>query len=175
MTRRVEPQVPERQRAVGGRLAARAAQQRAQAGLELVDVERLDQIVVGAGVEPVDPVAHGVAGGQHQHRDAVALAPQQPAHLETVDVGQTDVEHDRVREAAVDLGQRLGPALGQLHLVTGERQRTAEHVTQGTIVVDHQQSHGLIFVARGRSRERFILRSYPSARSARAGPRPGSR
>src|SRR3954454_17440145 len=38
----------------------------------LAHVERLAQVVVGAGVEPVDAVGDGVAGGEHQDRLAVA-------------------------------------------------------------------------------------------------------
>ena len=46
---------------------ARAAQQRAQARQQLVERERLHEVVVGAGVEPGDAVAHLVAGGEHEH------------------------------------------------------------------------------------------------------------
>ena len=45
------------------------ALQGAQAGQQLGELERLHQVVVGPGVEPLDPVGGGVAGRQHQHRD----------------------------------------------------------------------------------------------------------
>jgi hypothetical protein len=133
----VDPQLTEPEAAIGRRLPAGAAEQRAQPRLELVHVERLDQVVVGPGIQSVDPVRHGVASGQHQHRDPVALAPKQPAHLEPVDVGQPDVEDDRVGHGAAHRGECVGAGLGQPHLVTGQREGAAQDVAQTPIVVDH--------------------------------------
>ena len=116
-------------------------QQRPQPRLELVDVKRLDQIVVGAGVQAVDPVRHRVARGQHQHRHAVPLPTQQAAHLQPVDIWQPDVEHDRIRDAGRDPGQCAGTVVGQAHLVTGQRQCAAQDVAQGTVIVDDEQAH----------------------------------
>jgi hypothetical protein len=45
-----------------------AARERAEAGEELCERERLRQVVVGAGVETLDPVLDRVAGSQHEHR-----------------------------------------------------------------------------------------------------------
>jgi GrpB-like predicted nucleotidyltransferase (UPF0157 family) len=56
------------------RLAAGAAQQRAQPGIQFAEVEGLDQVVVGAGVEALDAVLHGVARGEDQHRQARLFA-----------------------------------------------------------------------------------------------------
>ena len=93
----VEPQLGERQLAVV--LDADATQEGAQAGLQLADVERLDEVVVGARVEAVDAVADGVAGGQDQDRHAVAGVAHAAADLEAVDAGEADVEHDAVGRA----------------------------------------------------------------------------
>ena len=65
---------------------ARAAQQRAQTRLELAQRERLDQVVVGADVESLDPVVDRVARGQHQDRGPVARLAHPPAHLEPVEL-----------------------------------------------------------------------------------------
>ena len=48
------------------------AQQGAQPGEQLLQGEGLGQVVVGAGVEALHPVADRVAGGQHQDRYVVA-------------------------------------------------------------------------------------------------------
>ena len=61
-----------------------APQQGAHPGEELVERERLDEVVVGAGVEPGDAVGDLVASGQHQHRRVIAAVAQDPAHREPV-------------------------------------------------------------------------------------------
>ena len=92
--RAVEREVGEAQlRRVAG---LQPAQQRPQPRLQLGERERLHQVVVGAGVEAVDPVGDRVARGQHQHRGAIAGGSHPPADLEPVDPGHRDVEHGRV-------------------------------------------------------------------------------
>ena len=68
-------------------------------------------------------------------------ATQPPADLDAVDVGHADVEHDRVGDGGRDLRERLLAALGHLHLVAGQRQRAAQGVAHGAIVVDDEDSH----------------------------------
>ena len=77
----------------GGRGAVGAAEHRLHAGDELGRRERLGDVVVGAELEAEHPVDLGVAGGEEDHRDRRGLA-QAAAHLEAVDVGEADVEHD---------------------------------------------------------------------------------
>ena len=48
-------------------LAAAAADQRADAGEQFVDVEWLGEIVVRAVIESPHAIRHGVAGGEHEH------------------------------------------------------------------------------------------------------------
>jgi len=83
---------------LGGLLGvvAAAAQEAPQAGEELVEGERLDDVVVGAGVEPAHPVADRVACGEHEDGRPYAALPERAARLEPVDAGQHDVEHDCV-------------------------------------------------------------------------------
>src|SRR6056297_3175768 len=50
-----------------------ATQQRPEPGDELGRAERLDQVVVGARLEPADAVHLAGAGGQHQHRQPCVL------------------------------------------------------------------------------------------------------
>ena len=73
----------------------RPPQERADATAELADRERLRDVVVRAELQPEDLVELVVARRQHDDRDG-ALGPQPPAHLEPVDAGQHDVEHDEV-------------------------------------------------------------------------------
>ena len=70
----VEREVGDGEHVAGAGCAA--AQQRAHARDQLLDRERLDEVVVGAGVEPGDALGDGVAGGQQQDRDAPAPFPR---------------------------------------------------------------------------------------------------
>ena len=88
-----------------------AAQERSQPGQQLLERERLHEVVVGARVETGDAVADGAAGRQHQDRDAVAVGAEPSRNLEPVDAGQHHVEDraasgGRVREAAKRLARR---------------------------------------------------------------------
>ena len=121
--------------------AAGAAQQRSQPRAELLERERLDQVVVGAGVEALHAVRDGVAGGEHQHRRAVAGRPQAPADLEPVGLGHQDVEDDRVRRLVGERVERLAAVGGELHAVAVHPQRAIERVADGGLVVDHEDSH----------------------------------
>src|SRR4051812_13467108 len=69
------------------------AQQRAQAGQELLALERLDEVVVGAGVEALHARLERVAGGQHQNRDVLAVVAQLLGDLDPVEPGQPEVEN----------------------------------------------------------------------------------
>ena len=50
------------------------ALERTEPGQQLAEIERLDQVVVGAGVQPGDPVSRGIPRSQHQHRRDRAAA-----------------------------------------------------------------------------------------------------
>jgi hypothetical protein len=100
-----------------------APEQGAEARLELPQRERLDQVVVGAGVQAGHPVVDRVAGGQHEHRRAVAGGPQAPAHLQPVEARHGDVEHDRVHVVVHEVVERRPPVGGDADLVAVEAER----------------------------------------------------
>ena len=88
------------------RAARRAtAQQRAHAREQLLALERLDEVVVGAGVEPLDARFERVARGQHQDRHVVVLA-QRLGDLDPVEAGEAEVEHDEVGQERVRVVER---------------------------------------------------------------------
>ena len=102
----VDLDVVEREHA-GARLGARRpTQDGAHAGRQLVRVERLGDVVVGAEVEALGLVGGGALGGQQDDRDRPPLA--ELAHdLDAIEVGHDDVEQDDVRPDLLGLGQRL--------------------------------------------------------------------
>ena len=87
-----------RERAVG-------LPERLQPGEQVVELERLDQVVRGAGG---GCGAYGVRlarGGHHHHADVVPVAAEPAQHVDPADVGQVHVEEDEVRREARDLGE----------------------------------------------------------------------
>ena len=71
---------------------------------------RLGQVVVGAGVEPLDALIEPAARGQHQDRDGRAVRAQLPADVEAVDARQQDVEDDEIVVVDADLLERAAPS-----------------------------------------------------------------
>ena len=121
--------------------AAAAAQQGSQPRAELLERERLDQVVVGAGVEALDAIRDRVARGEHQHGRAVAGGAQAAADLEPVGLGHEHVEHDRVRRLVGERVERLAAVGGQMDPVAVHPQRAVERVADRGLVIDHEDAH----------------------------------
>ncbi len=118
-----------------------APENRAQAGEELARLERLGQIVVGADLQADDAVCGIPARGEHQHR-RVLFRAQLAAHLESVDVGQHQVEHQRVKRlmrkplesgAASGLDRNAKPRLAEI---------LGNHLGEPGIVFDQENALG---------------------------------
>ena len=134
----VQPQVLERERRLLLVVLARAAQQRAHAREQLAQRERLDEVVVGAGVQPGDAVVDLFARGQHQHRRAVAALAQAPADLQAVDVRHRDVEDHGLVGRRSEALERLASVHGLGDLVVLQRERPRQRALDGGLVVDDQ-------------------------------------
>jgi hypothetical protein len=75
--------------------ARRAPEDGPHARDELVHAEGLGDVVVRAGVEGGDLVGLALAHRQHDDRNVVPAA-QARDHLEPVDSGQSEIEHDQI-------------------------------------------------------------------------------
>ena len=142
---RVHRQVGEDERAlvVGvARAEGAAAHHRADPGEQLVERERLGEVVVGAGVETVDAVADRVAGGEHQDGQVVAGGAQCLGGLDAVEPRHHHVDDHRVGGEAVDPGEGLDTVIGEGDFVAVELQRAAQGVANGAVVVYDQDAHG---------------------------------
>ena len=69
-----------------------AAQQRTQAGIKLLQLERLRQIVIRPGIQPFHPVCHVAAGGEKQHRQRLPALSQTMHHFQPVEAGHADIK-----------------------------------------------------------------------------------
>ncbi len=64
----------------------------ADAGQQLAEVERLDEVVVGAGVEAADPVGRRVARGEHEERGRARVAPGPGDDVDALRAGHPPVD-----------------------------------------------------------------------------------
>ncbi len=123
-----------------------AAQQGAQAGEQLLALERLDEVVVGARVQALDARVDGVARGEHEDRHVVGRA--QPAgDLDAVELGQPEVEDHEVGVVGGRLAQRRLAVAGDAHLVAVQAQRALERLGDLVVVLDDE--HAGVTAGRG--------------------------
>ena len=119
-----------------------AALQGAQAGLQLVQVKRFGQIVVGPAVQAHHPVPHGATCGEDQHRRAQPALAARLQHLQAIHAGQAQVQHHGVWRVGNPLRQRLAPVPHRRHQHAAPRQRTLQRGAHGGVVFNKQESHG---------------------------------
>jgi hypothetical protein len=98
-----------------------AAEQSTHPSQQLLALERLDQVVVGAGVKALHPVLNAVTGGQHEDRH-VALVAQPVGHFDAVDAGQAQVEHHQIGLEKPRFRQGFLAVSGDPHVITLDSQ-----------------------------------------------------
>ena len=136
----VEPEVTDREDLGTAHVAS--PRQGMQPGQQLVEGERLDQVVVRAGAEARDPVAYGAECGQHQDRRPVVDRPDPAAHLEPVDVGQHQVEDDHVVRPLGGEPDAVQPGGRHVRGHAFLAQPLLEETHELRLVLDQEDPHG---------------------------------
>src|SRR3954453_4325335 len=116
-----------------------AAQQRAQAREQLLALERLDEVVVGAGVEALDARLDRVARGEHEDRHIVGRA-QAPRDLDAVDLRQAEIEDHEVGMVGGGLVERCLPVARDPHVVAVQAQRALQDLGDLVVVLDDEHA-----------------------------------
>ncbi len=113
------------------------AKLRADAGDQLTDKERLDDVIVGAQLESHDAVCFGSARGEKDDREMgqFGVAADAAANIEPVGIGKHDIENDQVRLFAPAQPQRA---------FAGLRSRKSEPFFF-KVVLDEMEEVGVIF------------------------------
>jgi hypothetical protein len=114
-----------------------------QPRLELVEVERLGDVVVGAGLEAPEDVGLLIAGGQHDD-GSTAAGPDETAELEPVGARQHDVEQHEIGRERARGGQHFVAAVHRFDLESRVGQVVGQDARERPIVLDHEDSlfHG---------------------------------
>jgi hypothetical protein len=108
---------------------------------QLLQRERLRQIIVRAAAQAIDPILQPVARCQHQDRQRVAPAAQLRQHRQAIAVGQTEIEdHGSITDAAQRIA-RFGDAVDDVGLIARRHQPAGEQSRELDIVLDDQKAH----------------------------------
>jgi hypothetical protein len=132
---------------------------------QLLEVERLDQVVVGARVQAANPILGGVPGGEHQDRQAKPPAPRLDDHLGSVQAWHSPVQHRRGEFAHPEHVQSVVTPFHGVDQVTVLAKAAGEHREQRPVVLGQQESH----LRYGTSRQGAQGQAAVSARSTTIG------
>ena len=101
-------------------------------------MERLRQVVVAAGLEPLHAVVDARLGGEEEHRRLDPLGARRLADREAVEAGEHDVEEDEVVPAAADHVERGLAFADDRDAVALGLQVFADALGQVLLVFDHE-------------------------------------
>jgi hypothetical protein len=111
----------------------------ADAGQQHAQLERLGDVVVGAGIQAEDRIGFGIGAGQHDDRRGDAIASQNTANFAPIHVRQSDIQQDQVVAlglAEIDRGGAVFGFGGAEFLMQAELLR--QRLAQGAVIVDQQ-------------------------------------
>ena len=137
----VESDVQEFENATRFRAIVAAPPEGSDARQQLVESERLHEVVVGTRVESLDPIADGSAGGQHQHGDLIARGTKATADLDAIESWEPEIEDHRVVRIAHREVEAGGTLAGQIGLVARATEGALDRVADRGLVFDQKDAH----------------------------------
>ena len=123
------------------RLTGRAAEQRAQPRDQLLHLERLGQVVVGAGVDPLDPLGPHAARGEDEDRQRGPAGPPPLQHRQPVELGQAEIEDRGVIGLRVALEPGLLAVRHHVDGHAGSLERGRDVGCDARLVLDDEDLH----------------------------------
>lgn len=118
-----------------------AAQERPDPRGQLIEVEGLDQIVVGSRVESLHPVGDCVPGRDDEYRQSGMTRPQALQHVQPVPPGQPQVEQEQIELLGA---QHLLGGIALVHPIDREAiapQTGTNRLADHRVIFNEQQSH----------------------------------
>src|SRR5262249_14971815 len=118
-----------------------AAEQRADAGGELLEAEGLGQVVVGSSLQSGNAVAHLLLGGKHQDGNVSGgfTLAQAAADFDAVHAWQEHVEDDKVRAQTLGLVEAADAVGGVLDMEALVTHAKADKVHDALLVIYNQE------------------------------------
>ncbi len=118
--------------AVGPRAAAAPA-----ASEELGAVKRLDEVVVGAGIEAGHARLHVIACGDDEHGGG-ARCPDLPGHIHAIPIGQAQIKEHGIPVLGLEGLSRAGSRPGDGGVVALALERTGDRACDLFVIFDDQ-------------------------------------
>ncbi len=119
-----------------------APQEGTDTGVQLFQLERLDEVVVGTVVEPADTIVERVPCGQHQDLGARRIARAEIAgDGSPVHVGQVEIQRHEVVFVDGQLLHGVAPVVGDIDGVALPPQTGGESGGQIDFVFDDEDAH----------------------------------
>src|SRR5205807_3238413 len=110
--------------------------------VQLLQIDRLEQVVVGPVPHRLDGRVGRPGHGYHNDRDAGVDSPELSQDVQAGLVGQAQVEENNVRASGGDAFQALCARLGDLNPVSGRGEHMAHSVAEQVWVVIDQEQGG---------------------------------
>lgn len=107
---------------------------------QLVEYERLDEVVIGTSIEPFDAVTHTISRCQHEDGSLIAFPANAPADLDPIDDRHRNVEHHEIDLPRAKQLERFATFCGERHAVALETQGSTDSLTKRAIVVYKQDA-----------------------------------
>jgi hypothetical protein len=110
---------------------------------QLFRLERLDDVVIRAGLESQNHIYSVALGREHDDRHT-RFGADLPADVDPVDTWQHQVEQDKIGMSVPEHLHRLVPVRDEGWLESLATEHDAEHLGQGSVVIDdeHTTFHG---------------------------------
>ena len=110
-------------------------------GEELLEIDRLFQIVIRSGLDGLDDALHVVAGGEHNDRDLVAGLAQPLDQLQSRHAGQAQVDHSQGVIDLAGLEQAFFTVADKFRVVAALGEALGKLVGHADVVFDDQKTH----------------------------------
>ena len=137
--RRVDAHFAQLERVDGG--ASQAPLDRANAREKLVEVERLDEVVVGARIEPRHAIGGTIACAHHEHGHLGAIGADAAQEREPVELGQPEVEHDELEAAGLQRFECRAAVAHPFHAIGAAGERIVDGATEELVVLYEKDAH----------------------------------
>src|SRR5438309_599923 len=157
---------------VGRRLGAGARQARGHRAVEVLEVERLRDVVERAELEGFLGEADVLVRGHHDDGHAVIQLANAPEDLDAVQAGHPDVEENQIGAAAPNGGQRFNAAGRGFDGVPLRREVLGQDLADGCFIVDDQDSPQSHRISHLNPEEAFKPRSVTDRHRPTLGRRP---